>query len=84
MNILRNLPVADHDIRLALKNWLDELGDVMTRVLVVGVRVHNDVRAQTKGGLNAGDVGFCQSTVGGMLHHVIRARFQAHTRGIVA
>src|SRR5262249_725366 len=40
-----NLAISDHDIRTPFQDWTNELPNVCADILVVGIGVHNDVRA---------------------------------------
>ena len=76
-------PSPDDDVRASRKDRRDERGDVGCAVLVVRVRVHNDVRAELKGGLQARHVRARQSLVPFEADDVIHAAAARHFHRIV-
>jgi hypothetical protein len=47
------LAVGDHNVRPALEDGLDQVGDALLGVLVVPVRVNNNVRTELESPRNA-------------------------------
>src|SRR3954452_20950394 len=68
-----HLAVADHHVRPPLEDRMDELGDVMAVVLVVGVRVDDDVGAELERRVEPGLEARGQPLVVRQAHHVVDA-----------
>ena len=66
--------VADHHLRLAGENGLHEAHDIFPTVLVVRVRVDDDVGPELEGGIEAGLEGPREAAVHGKPQQVGRAR----------
>ncbi len=66
-----DVAVADDHFRFAIDHRPDQLGDVATEVLVVGVSVDHDVGAELQAGVEAGLESGRQTFVGRKLHNVV-------------
>ena len=80
---LRHFAIADDDVRAAAHDRRDELRDVGAGVLIVGVGVDDDVRAEAECGVDAGQEGGCKSAMRLELHDVRRAGFARGVGGVV-
>ena len=70
---LVGLAVADHHVGVAGEDRRHELGNVAAVVLVVGVRVDDDVGAEFQRGIEAGLERRCESPVVRQTHYVVDA-----------
>ena len=78
-----HVAVADHHVGVAGDDRRDQRGDVVGRVLVVGVGVHDDVGAELEAGVEAGLEGEGQALVVGELHDVVDAELLGDLDGAV-
>ena len=65
--------IADHEVGLALQDRGDEFGDVLARVLSVGVGVDNDVGAEAQAGVQPGGKASGQPAIAGKADDVVDA-----------
>jgi hypothetical protein len=73
----------DHEIGLAFQDRPDELLDVCAVVLVVGVRVDDDVRAALQARFEAEHEGLGEAAVVAEAHDVLHAVLAGHGDGFV-
>lgn len=72
---LGNRPRANHHIGLSRKHRLDEPRDVRGAILVVRIRIHNDVRPRFHTGIQTELERSGQSHVAGKSNDVVNAMF---------
>ncbi|OPZ67140.1 MAG: hypothetical protein BWY83_02694 [bacterium ADurb.Bin478] len=68
------IAVADHQISLMRQNRPHQLGDIFARILVIGVGVDNQIRAQPQTGVQAGGKAGGQSLIAIQAHDMVNAQ----------
>ncbi len=76
-------PGADDDIALPFQDRADQGLDVLPVILVVRVRVHDDVRAVAQAGVQAGHEAGGQAPVLAEVHDIVDAPAAGHLLGVV-
>ena len=68
-------PRADHDRRFTLQDWFDEFRNVLGAILIVRVRVHDDIRACAQRRIQSSRESARQPAMRAEFHDVIDAIF---------
>ena len=77
------LPVSDDDIRRAVEDRANQLGDVAPGILVVPIGIDDDVGTERQGSFDTAAKGSCQALVVLMLDDVIDADLKGERHGAV-
>ena len=77
----RALP--DHHVRLAVQDGTDQRSDVLAPVLIVRVRIDDDVRPASEAAVQTGHEALCQALVLFEVHHMVDAPFPCHLDRVV-
>ena len=75
--------LADDHVRLPIENRLYELLNIIATVLVVRIRIDDDVRAVTKAPVQTSHKAFCKTFVLFEIHDMVHTPFFRHRHGIV-
>ena len=76
----RGLPIAHNDIGGTLKDGLHQLRDVRPAILIVGIRVDDDVGAQREAAIESSAKRAGEPEIGLVAQHVIDAEVAADQR----
>lgn len=78
MRDLVGFPVADHHLRFAFENGLDQLWNIRAAILIVRVRIDNDVGAKPQTCINPRPESRGEPPVSREAHNVVDAAFSRH------
>ena len=80
MSHLGDLPIAHDEVGVSTQDGLDEPGDFLARILVIGIGVDDDVGAETKGSVETGHEAVGEAAPSPEPYDVVGAVLTGHGR----